>query len=207
MSAAAPIKSDHTAPLWTDLPIEAAPVALVTALGRALFDEVAPVDAPAGWPFVLVTAGMVDAADDRVELPEMVVGAEPVEDEADEPLEDPPEVMLNCGDWARIAESELVDETRLIWKAVPVGQAPLGNVTVTELTWLAAPVLWFWTSVTGELVRKPAWGQSCSRRVRLHGRVRGWERTDACCLQTRGCGSNEWGRASVAGPCHRDAPG
>ena len=139
----------------SDLPSRAA--LLVTAFGSALADEEALFEAPAACPFVFVTAGMVDAADVVVELPEMVVGAEPVDDE---PLDEPPEVMLNWLDWARMAESEPVDETRLIWKAVPVGQAPSGYVTVTELTWLAAPVLWFWTRVTGEFVRKPA----CSQR-------------------------------------------
>ena len=46
---------------------------------------------------------------------------------------------------------------RLIWNAVPVGQAPEGKVTVAELTVLAAPVDWLAMSVTGELVRKPAY--------------------------------------------------
>ncbi len=54
-------------------------------------------------------------------LMDIVVGTAPVDDPE---VEEPEEVMLNILDWARMAALFSEDDMRLIWKAVPVGQAP-----------------------------------------------------------------------------------
>lgn len=91
---------------------------------------------------------VVGTTADEVELAADEPAAEPEVDATAEP----PAVILNIFDWARMA---LLAETRLIWNSVPVGHAPL-YVTVAELTVLADPVDWFATSEYGELGRKPA---------------------------------------------------
>lgn len=48
---------------------------------------------------------------------------EEVLEEAEEE-ESPPEVMLNCSDWARIPVFFWSVDMKLTWKATPVGQAP-----------------------------------------------------------------------------------
>ena len=129
----------------------------VTALGKEFPLALAPV-----FPLALVTAGIIDAAELALDMV-MVVGRAAVEVEpedalAPEPELDPPEVMLNCSDCARMAWFPFNEVTRLTWKAVPTGQLPSGKVTETVFTLLAEPVDWLATSVTGELERKPAWG-------------------------------------------------
>ena len=119
MSAAAamrsPTKAEGVPKAASALPVD------VTALGK-----LAPED-EAVFPVAFgpaVTAGTVDDALEADRLMEMVEGAVP---EVELVEDDPPEVMLNWFDWARIAALPLVDEvTRLIWKAVPTGQLPLG---------------------------------------------------------------------------------
>lgn len=86
----------------------------------------------------LVAALALEAAVVRTTVAEVLLklaleAAELEEEEAEEEeLEEaeeedsPPEVMLNCSDWARIPVlCESVD-MRLIWKAIPVGQEPPG---------------------------------------------------------------------------------
>ena len=60
----------------------------------------------------------------------IVVGARPVivvvEVEDVVELEEPPAVMLNWLDCARMAAFDIEVDMRLIWNAVPIGQGPLG---------------------------------------------------------------------------------
>lgn len=62
------------------------------------------------------------AAEALLELALEAEEEEVLEEEEEE--ESPPEVMLNCSDWARIPVFFWSVDMKLTWKATPVGQAP-----------------------------------------------------------------------------------
>jgi len=76
------------------------------------------------------------------EEPEVADGLEPadaleapeeVELELEEPLKEPPDVIANWLDWARMLVGWFWSWMKLTWKPFPTGHPPLGGLTVMEL--------------------------------------------------------------------------
>lgn len=158
----------------TTRPVPSAPIFLLTPICHARLTALGSPPSASAFTVELALApaafasGSVGAVDDLGV--ESVTGATPVAavvvvldaTAAPAPAFEPPLVMLNCTDWARMAWLPVCAETRLIWNAVPTGHAPFGNETWAVFCTLGEPVDWLWVRVTSLPGRKPCC--ECQRR-------------------------------------------